>query len=99
MISKQLFGSTGHSSTRIILGSYALNQATKTEGDGILELLLKYGINHIDTAPMYGNAEKCIGVWMEKHRDKFFLATKSRSRSYEGAWKNLRHSIEWLKCT
>jgi aryl-alcohol dehydrogenase-like predicted oxidoreductase len=97
MISKQSFGRTGHSSTRIIFGAYALSQATQAEADDILELLLKYGINHIDTAPIYGNAEKCIGPWMEKYRDKFFLATKSRSRTYEGAWKNLQQSLERLR--
>ncbi len=78
MISNQSFGRTGHSSTRIIFGAYALSQAIQAEADDILELFLKYGINHIDTAPLYGNAEKCIGSWMEKYRDKFFLATKSR---------------------
>ncbi|MDY6876569.1 MAG: aldo/keto reductase [Chloroflexota bacterium] len=97
MIPKQPFGRTGHLSTRIIFGAYALSQATQAEADDILELLLKYGVNHIDTAPMYGNAEKCIGPWMEKHREEFFLATKSRSRTYEGAWKNLQRSLERLR--
>ncbi len=97
MISKLDFGRTGHTSTRIIFGSYALSEATQAEADDILDLLLKYGINHIDTAPMYGNAEKCIGPWMEKQREKFFLATKSQSRSYEGAWKNLQRSLERMR--
>lgn len=97
MIPERPFGRTGHSSTRIIFGAYALSQATQIEADSVLELLLKYGINHIDTAPMYGNAEKCIGSWMDRHREKFFLATKTRSRSYEGAWKNLRHSLEDMR--
>lgn len=93
MIPRQLFGRTGHASTRIIFGSYSLNQAAQYEADNTLDFLLKYGINHIDTAPMYGNAEKCIGHWMKNHREKFFIATKTRSRSYEGAWKNLHHSL------
>lgn len=97
MIPELPFGRTGHSSTRMIFGSYALSQVTQFEADRVLELLLKYGINHIDTAPMYGNAEKCIGSWMEHHRDKFFLATKTRSRSYEGAWKNLQQSLKDMK--
>jgi len=97
MIPELPFGRTGHSSTRIIFGSYALSQATQIEADRVLELLLKYGINHIDTAPMYGNAEKCIGSWMENYRERFFLATKTRSRSYEGAWKNLQHSLEQMR--
>lgn len=97
MTPKQPFGKTGHASSRIIFGAYALSNATQAEADQVLENLLDHGVNHIDTAPMYGNAEKCIGSWMEKNRDDFFIATKSRSRSYEGAWKNLRNSLERLK--
>ena len=92
MIPKQQFGRTGHASTRIIFGGYALSNASQAEANRILEMLLEYGVNHIDTAPMYGNAEKCIGPWMEQHRDDFFLATKSRKRSYEGAWDDLQRS-------
>jgi aryl-alcohol dehydrogenase-like predicted oxidoreductase len=97
MIPKQSFGRTEHESTRIIFGAYALSDATQAEADQVLEILLEYGVNHIDTAPLYGNAEKCIGAWMGKHRDDFFIATKTRSRSYEGAWKNLRNSLDQLK--
>ena len=97
MIPRLPFGRTGHTSTRIIFGGYALSKATQAEADDVLELLLEYGVNHIDTAPMYGNAEKRIGPWMEKHRDDFFLATKSGSRTYEGAWKNLQRSLDRLR--
>lgn len=31
MLSKQPFGRTGHASTRIIFGAYALSQATQAE--------------------------------------------------------------------
>lgn len=97
MIPTQPLGRTGHQSTRIIFGSYALSEITESEANQILEMLLEYGVNHIDTAPMYGNAEKRIGSWMEQHRDEFFLATKTRKRTYEGAWKDLRQSLSKLK--
>jgi aryl-alcohol dehydrogenase-like predicted oxidoreductase len=97
MIPKQLFGRTRHTSTRIIFGAYALSKATQAEADNILDVLLEYGVNHIDTAPMYGNAEMRIGAWMEQHRDNFFLATKSRNRSYEGAWKDLQRSLNRMR--
>ncbi len=97
MIPRNYFGRTGHASTRIIFGSWALSKATQAEADGILDLLLEYGINHIDTAPMYGNAEKCIGSWMEQHRDDFFLATKSRKRTYKGALEDLQRSLSRLR--
>jgi aryl-alcohol dehydrogenase-like predicted oxidoreductase len=97
MITKQPFGTTGHASSRIIFGAYALKTATQAEADGVLELLLEHGVNHIDAAPMYGNAERRVGRWMEGHRDSFFVATKTRSRTYEGAWKDLRRSLDRLR--
>ncbi|MCG3222689.1 MAG: aldo/keto reductase, partial [Candidatus Heimdallarchaeota archaeon] len=97
MIPKNQFGSTGHVSSRIIFGGYALSKATQEEADLILNLLLENGVNHIDTALGYGNSEMCIGPWMEKHRDDFFLATKTRHRSYNGAWEDLQRSLKQLK--
>jgi aryl-alcohol dehydrogenase-like predicted oxidoreductase len=97
MITKGHFGRTGHESTRFIFGSYALSKATQVEADRVLELLLAHGVNHIDTAPNYGKAEERIGPWMKGHRDDFFIATKSRSRSYEGAWKDLQRSLARLR--
>jgi diketogulonate reductase-like aldo/keto reductase len=97
MIPEQQFGRTTHASTRVIFGSYALSRATQGEANRILSVLLEWGLNHIDTAPMYGNAEKCIGSWMPQHRDQFFLATKSRNRTYKGAWEDLRRSLTRLR--
>ncbi|MCE7742856.1 MAG: aldo/keto reductase [Candidatus Heimdallarchaeota archaeon] len=96
MIPRNLFGRTGHKSSRIIFGAYALSKANQEEANSVLKLLLKAGINHIDTAAIYGDAEKRIGPWMENHRSDFFLATKTRSRSYSGAWKDLELSLSRL---
>jgi aryl-alcohol dehydrogenase-like predicted oxidoreductase len=97
MIPKQPFGRTGHASSRILFGSYALSKAKQAEADRVLELLLGYGVNHIDTAILYGNAEKCIGPWMEKCRGDFFIATKTRRRTYQGAKDDLQRSLDRLR--
>jgi predicted aldo/keto reductase-like oxidoreductase len=97
MIPKQEFGRTGHQSTRVIFGAWALNKATQAEADSALALLQEYGVNHIDTAPMYGNAEKVIGPWLAKHRNDFFVATKTRRRSRQDALDNLKRSLERLR--
>jgi aryl-alcohol dehydrogenase-like predicted oxidoreductase len=97
MIPTADFGRSGHTSTRLIFGGYALRQATQKEADHVLEMLLEYGINHIDTAPMYGNCEKRIGAWMERHRQDFFLATKSRKRTSKEAWEDLQRSLSKLR--
>lgn len=97
MIPKARFGSTGHISTRLIFGAYALSEANQKEADQVLKLLLEYGVNHIDVASMYGNAEKLIGPWMENHRGEFFLATKSRKRAYKDTWGDLQRSLNSLR--
>ncbi|MFQ5908565.1 MAG: aldo/keto reductase [Thermoplasmata archaeon] len=76
--------------------AYALRKATQAEADRVLCMLLELGVNHIDTASLYGNAEKRSGSWIEQHRDDFFLATKSRKRTYQGAWQDLRRSLSRL---
>ena len=61
MIEKRPFGRTGHMSTATIFGAAALGSVTQAEADQTLKVLLKYGINHIDTAASYGDAELRIG--------------------------------------
>ena len=99
MIVKQLFGNTGHLSTRTIFGAAALRNVTQDEADQTLDVLLKYGINHIDTAAGYGESELRIGPWMEKHRNKFFLATKVFKRSYKDTRDQIELSLKRLQVT
>jgi len=97
MIEKQPFGRTGHPSARALFGAAALWSVPQAEADRILELLLEYGVNHIDVAASYGDAELRVGPWMEQHRQDFFLATKTEQRTYRGAWDELHRSLERLR--
>jgi aryl-alcohol dehydrogenase-like predicted oxidoreductase len=97
VIAKHPFGNTGHQSTRVIFGAAALGSMKQDKADPILDLLLKYGINHIDTAASYGDSELRIGPWMREHRQDVFLATKTGDRTYEGARTSLHRSLERLK--
>ncbi len=97
MIAKALFGRTGHESTRTLFGAAALGGVTQAEADRTLEVLLEYGVNHIDTAASYGEAELRIGPWMPTHRQDFFLATKTGKRTYQEAWDELRRSLERMR--
>ena len=73
MIPVQPFGRTGHESTRVIFGAAALGNVSQDEADQTIEVIRQHGINHIDTAASYGDAELRLGPWMETHRDEFFL--------------------------
>jgi aryl-alcohol dehydrogenase-like predicted oxidoreductase len=94
MISTQLFGRTGHESTRVVFGGAALSKVTQDEADQTLEVLLRYGINHIDVAAAYGDAELRIAPWLKKYPGRFFLATKTGDRTYDGAKRQIHLSLE-----
>jgi aryl-alcohol dehydrogenase-like predicted oxidoreductase len=97
MIEKNLFGRTGHASTRTLFGAAALGNVTQAEADQTLDVLLKYGVNHIDTAASYGEAELRIGPWMKQYRNQFFLATKTGERTYTKAKEQIHRSLERLQ--
>jgi aryl-alcohol dehydrogenase-like predicted oxidoreductase len=96
MIAKAPFGTTGHESTRTIFGAAALGSVTQAEADATLELLLEHGVNHIDTAASYGDAELRLAPWLAEHRNDVFLATKTGQRSYAEARDEIRRSLERL---
>ena len=97
MIRKQTFGRTGHESTVTIFGAAALGRVSQAVADQTLDVMLEYGINHIDTAASYGDAELRIGPWMAKHRKDFFLATKTGERTYAKAKEEIHRSLERMR--
>jgi aryl-alcohol dehydrogenase-like predicted oxidoreductase len=98
MIPIQPFGRTGHDGTRIIFGAAALwGMKEAHEAAPALDLLLRHGINHIDTAASYGRSERRVGEWMPEHRARFFLATKTNERTYDGARAQIEKSLERLQ--
>jgi aryl-alcohol dehydrogenase-like predicted oxidoreductase len=95
-IAKLPFGRSGHLSTRTIFGAAALANATQEEADRTLELLLRHGVNHIDVASSYGDAELRIAPWLRQHRAHFYLATKADARTAPEAKAELHRSLERL---
>jgi aryl-alcohol dehydrogenase-like predicted oxidoreductase len=96
VIETQPFGSTGHDSTRVIFGAAALGAMREEKTRPLLETLLEFGVNHIDTAEGYGDSELRLAPWLREHSGRFFLATKTRRRSAEGARETLHRSLERL---
>jgi aryl-alcohol dehydrogenase-like predicted oxidoreductase len=96
MIERARFGATGHESSRTIFGAAALGSVSKQDADRTLELLLEHGINHIDVAASYGDAELRIASWLQRHEGEFFLATKTGERTYRAAREEIRRSLDRL---
>lgn len=97
MIPTAPFGRTGYASSRLLFGAAALGRCTQAEADAALEALLAAGVNHVDTAASYGDAELRLAPWMERHRREFFLATKTGERGYHGAREQIRRSLERMR--
>ena len=97
MIPKLTFGRTGHLSTRTLFGAAAFSEVSQAEADRTMEVLYKYGVNHIDTAASYGDAELRLGPWIAHHRNDFFLASKTGDRTYKEAKESIHRSLERLQ--
>ncbi len=91
------FGRTGHHSSRLLFGAAALGGMRQEKADQVLAQLLAHGVNHIDTAASYGDAELRVGAWMAAHRARFFLASKTGERTAAGARDSIARSIERLR--
>ena len=91
------FGRTGHKSTVAIFGAAAFWEIEQKEADSVMEMVIEAGVNHIDVAPSYGQAELRVGPWMRTERGRFFLGCKTMERTKEGAWRELHESLERLQ--
>jgi aryl-alcohol dehydrogenase-like predicted oxidoreductase len=96
VIERMPFGATGHDSSRVIFGAAALGSVTLADSERALELLLEHGVNHIDVAASYGDAELRVATWLRRNPDTFFVATKTGERTYRGAREEIRRSLDRL---
>jgi aryl-alcohol dehydrogenase-like predicted oxidoreductase len=95
-IPQDAFGRTGHNSSRTIFGAAALSKVTQAAADRTLEVLLRHGVNHIDVAASYGDAELRIAPWLKREPKRFFLATKTGERTAKRAREELHRSLDRL---
>lgn len=91
------FGRTGHMSTIAIFGGAAFSQISQEDADKVMEQVIEAGINHIDIAPSYGQAELRVGPWMPRERGRFFLGCKTMERTKQGAWDEMQRSFKLLQ--
>jgi aryl-alcohol dehydrogenase-like predicted oxidoreductase len=90
------FGRLAHQSTRTIFGAASLGSVSQVDADLTLEVLLRYGVNHIDVAASYGDAELRVAPWLKRYPNHFFVATKTGQRTAQGAREELHRSLDRL---
>ena len=94
---KRRFGRSGHMSTLAIFGAAAFWEIEQQDADKVMEMVIEAGVNHIDVAPSYGQAEQRVGPWMPRERERFFLGCKTMERTKEGAWDEMQRSLRLLQ--
>lgn len=96
-MNKRRFGRTNHMSTLAVFGAVALGRLDQPMADKVVQKVIDAGINHIDIAPTYGDAELRLGPWMPSIQDDFFLGCKTTQRREDGAMKEAHQSLERLQ--
>lgn len=86
---KRNLGRTGHESTVVTFGAFAVGYVDQDEADQAIRLALDHGVNHIDIAPSYGQSIERMAPWMPEIRDSVFLGSKTRFRNRDEAWRDV----------
>ncbi|MDJ0569171.1 MAG: aldo/keto reductase [Pleurocapsa sp. MO_192.B19] len=69
----------------------------EVEAIALIEKALELGIKYYDTAASYGPSEERFGKVLPTYRDRIYLNSKTAARDYDGAWRELEHSLKRLK--
>ena len=91
---KRRLGRTGHQSTVVTFGAFAIGYVNQDDADRAIQLVLDHGINHIDIAPGYDQAMERLAPWMPSIRDQVFLGSKTRLRTRDDAWRDVEQILQ-----
>lgn len=95
---KRILGRTGHKSTLITLGgAIFMYPISRQKEEDYIRFVLDHGVNHVDVAPTYGDAEVRLGRWMKEYRKNLFLGCKTDKRTRKEAAEKLRQSLKNLQ--
>ena len=93
----RILGRSGHASSAAIFGSYAIGELRQPEADAVIEQVVAAGVNHVDVAPSYAQAEQRLGDWLRRNpAHNFFIGCKTQLRTQVEAAAELRQSLRYL---
>lgn len=93
---RRQLGRTGHQSTVVAFGTAGIGRVDQATADQAIGTILEHGVNQIDVAPTYGEAELRLAPWMPRIRAGVFLGCKTKMRTRETAWTQMHRSLERL---
>ena len=87
-------GRTEHDSSIAILGGAAFGSSTPADAEAHFHRALERGVNHLDIAPRYGDAELAVGPHIPAVRDRLFIGAKTAERAKSDAQADLARSLD-----
>jgi aryl-alcohol dehydrogenase-like predicted oxidoreductase len=96
-IPRRRLGRTGRDLSIIGLGGIVIMNADQAVANSTVAQGHDAGINYVDVAPSYGDAQQLLGPALKPWRDSFFLACKTGKRDKAGAAAALDDSLRLLE--
>lgn len=96
-IPKRRLGKTGEELSILGLGGIVITNSTQAVANNTVAQAHAAGINYVDVAPSYGDAQQLLGPALKPYRDKFFLACKTGKRDKAEAAAALDNSLKLLE--
>ncbi|HET7100044.1 MAG TPA: aldo/keto reductase [Terriglobia bacterium] len=96
-IPRRPLGKTGEHLSIIAMGGIVVMDVGQSFANNIVAEAVDRGVNYIDIAPSYGNAQDRMGPALKPYRSRIFLACKELARDKAGAQKELDESLRQLQ--
>lgn len=95
-VSKRPLGKTGLEVGVLGIGTSPLGResVSQAEVNNVIAAAADYGVNYLDTAPIYAQAERRLRPALKGKRDKFVLVTKVEATSRQDATWQVQESLQ-----
>lgn len=95
-VGKRQLGKTGLEVGVLGIGTSPLGAKGVSQGEvnNVIAAAADYGVNYLDTAPIYNQSERRLGPALKGKRDKFVLVTKVEATSKQDATWQVKESLQ-----
>lgn len=95
-VGKRQLGKTGLEVGVLGIGTSPLGAqgVSQNEVNNVIAAAVDYGVNYLDTAPIYNQSERRLGPALKGKRDKFVLVTKVEATSKQDATWQVKESLQ-----
>ena len=96
-VPRRPLGATGATLPVVGLGGITVSGRGEAEARRMVDRAFERGIDYVDVAPTYGDAEQLLGAALAPYRERCFLAGKTNKRTAAEAGRELAASLGRLR--